>query len=81
MNRIRIRRKGIYNRNALALFNPPRYSYSRRSLPVANTVTLVSQRLGTSDLLKANIRVICAAKPVESPVASGLQFLGETITC
>jgi hypothetical protein len=43
-----------------------------RRLPVSDAMTLVSNRLWTSDLLESHIRVVRTTKPVEPPVATSL---------
>lgn len=50
-----------------------------RSLSVANALALIGQCLGASNLLEAYVRIVSALKPIESPVATGLQLLGEVV--
>lgn len=50
-------------------------------LLLADAMSLVSNRTGACNFLKRNIWVVRTLEPVESPVTSGLQLLGETITC
>jgi hypothetical protein len=43
-------------------------------------MALVSNRLWTSNLLESNIRIVRTTKPVETPVATSLELLWETVT-